>query len=309
MTRPTWPTDRGVRAFRALLQLYPRSFRDRFMEEMVDFFRARRAEQRHRFGARGLVRLWVHLVADIAVNAPLQHVRALRSTSARDLPWASPEYPQETHPMDTLRQDLRYALRTLTRHPAFAIIAGLTLALGIGATTAIFSVVDAVLLRPLPWPDSDRLVMVGGARAGQPTGVAYVDYLDWREQSKAFEDLGVIRGQSVNLTGGETPDRVIGSFVNASVLRLLGARPLQGRLFTNTETEVATKEPVAVLNERVWRTRFGSRVDVIGETLVLNGQPFTVVGIMRPGFAFPRGAELPPGLQFRARTDMWTPRG
>jgi len=202
VTRPTWPTDRGVRAFRALLQLYPRSFRDRFMEEMVDFFRARRAEQRHRFGARGLVRLWVHLVADIAVNAPLQHMRALRSTSARDLPWASPEYPQETHPMDTLRQDLRYALRTLTRHPAFAIIAGLTLALGIGATTAIFSVVDAVLLRPLPWPDSDRLVMVGGARAGQPTGVAYVDYLDWREQSKAFEDLGVIRGQSVNLTGG-----------------------------------------------------------------------------------------------------------
>ena len=299
MTRAAWPADRGERAFRALLLLYPRSFRDRFMEEMLDFFRARRDEQRHRFGARGPLRLWVHLVADIAVNAPLQHVRTLRSTSARDLPWASPEYPQETHPMQTLRQDIRYGLRSFARHPTFTIVAGLTLALGIGATTAIFSVVDAVVLRPLPWPDSNRLVIVYSARAGQTTGgVAYLDYRDWREQSQAFEELGVIRGQSVNLTGGDTPDRVIGSFVTSSVLRLLGATSLQGRLFTNTETEVATREPVAVINERLWRTRFGSRADMLGQTLVLNGQPFTVVGIMRPGFEAPLGTP-----------DVWLPIG
>src|SRR5207237_6989589 len=178
----------------------------------------------------------------------------------RELPWASPDYPHETHPMDALRQDIRYALRTLLRHPAFALVACVTLALGIGANTAIFSVVDAVLLRPLPWPDSDRLVVVYGARGDQRTGgVAYLDYRDWREQSKSFAELGVIRGQSVNLTGGDTPDRVIGSFITASTFRLLGAAPLQGRLFTNSETEVATKEPVAVINESVWRTRFGSR--------------------------------------------------
>jgi putative ABC transport system permease protein len=287
MTRSALPSDRdrGERAFRALLHLYPRSFRDRFMEEMLDFFRARRDEQRHRFGARGLARLWLHLVADIAINAPLQHVRALRSTSAREVPWASPDYPQETHPMDTLRQDIRYALRTLARHPAFAIVAGLTLALGIGANTAIFSVVDAVLLRPLPWPDSDRLVIVYSARGEQRTGgVAYLDYRDWREQSKAFDELGVIRGQSVNLTGGETPDRLIGSFATASTFRLLGASLLKGRLFTNEETEVASKEPVAVISEAMWRTRFGSKPDMVGQTLVLNGQPFIVVGILRPGF-------------------------
>jgi putative ABC transport system permease protein len=300
--RPSDRRDRGERAeraFRVLLRLYPRAFRERFMEEMVEFFRARRAEQRHRFGARGSARLWLHLIADIALNAPLQHLRALRDTSVHDLPWASPEYPPETHPMDTLRQDIRFALRTLARHPAFAVVAGLTLALGIGATTAIFSVVDAVLLRPLPWPDNDRLVIVYGARGEQRTGgVAYLDYRDWREQSKSFEELGVIRGQSVNLTGGESPDRLFGSFATANIFRLLGASAIQGRLFTDAETEIATKEPVAVLNETVWRTRFGSRPDMLGRTMVLNGQPFTVVGILRPGFNAPLGTP-----------DVWLPLG
>ena len=293
--------DPGERVFRALLRLYPRSFRERFMDEMVDFFQARRDEQRHRFGSRGITRLWLHLVADIAVNAPLQHMRELRRplTTARDLPWASPEYPQETHPMEALRQDLRYAFRTLLRRPAFAIVAGLTLALGIGANTAIFSVVDAVLLRPLPWPDNERLVIVYGTRGqNQQGGVVYLDFLDWREQSQSFDELGVIRGQSVNLTGGDTPDRVTGSFVTASTFRMLGASTLQGRLFTDAETEVATKEPVAVVTEPAWRTRFGSRPDLVGSTLILNGQPFTVVGIMRPGYQEPLGTP-----------DVWLPLG
>ena len=291
--------DFGERAFRALLLLYPAPFRRRFVDEMVDFFLARREEQRHRRGVPGVARYWLHLIADVALSAPLQHVRALRFTSARDLPWAAPEYPAETHPMETLKQDVRYALRTLARHPAFAVVAALTLALGIGANTAIFSVVDAVLLRPLPWPNNDRLVIVFSARAEQRTGgVAYLDYRDWREQSKAFDELAVIRGQSVNLTGGETPERVIGSFVTASAFRLLGAGTLQGRLFTDVETEVATREPVAVVNEKVWRSRFGSRPDMLGHTLVLNGQPFTIVGIMKPGFEAPLGTP-----------DVWLPIG
>jgi len=291
--------DIGARAFRALLHLYPRSFRERFEDEMVEFFHARRWEQRQRFGARGHARLWLHLLADMTLNAPRQHLRALRSTSAHDLPWASPDYPTETYPMDTLVQDLRYALRTLARHPAFALVAALTLALGIGATTAIFSVVDAVLLRPLPWPDADRIVIVYGTRGeSRQNGVAYLDFKDWREQSAAFDELGVVRGQSVNLTGGETPDRVFGSFVTASTFRLLGATTLQGRLFTDVETEVATKEPVAVVSETMWRTRFGSRPDLVGQTLVLNGQPFSVIGIMRPGFEAPFGT---PGV--------WLPLG
>jgi putative ABC transport system permease protein len=290
-------SDAGIPAFRTLLRLYPRSFRERFEEEMVDFYRARREEQRHRHGAWGGVRLWAHLVADVALSAPRQHAHA--ATSPRQLPFASPEYPQETYPMDTLRQDIRYALRTLARHPAFAVVAALTLALGIGANTAIYSVVDAVLLRPLPWPDGDRLVMLFRERNGQSQGAnAYLDYKDLREQSKSFAELGVIRGQSINLTGRETPERLIGSFVTASTFRLLGATALQGRLFTDAETEVETREPSAVINEAMWRTRFGSKPDMVGSTLVLNGQPFTVVGIMRPGFSAPYGTP-----------DVWMPIG
>jgi putative ABC transport system permease protein len=289
----------GEWVFRGLLRLYPRAFRDRFLDEMVEFFRDRRDEQRHRNGARGIVRLWLHVVADILVSAPRQHLRALRAASARELPWASPEYPEQTHTMDTLRQDIRYALRTLAQHPAFAVVAALTLALGIGATTAIFSVVDAVLLRPLPWPDAERIVLVYGTRGeGRQGAVVYLDFKDWREQSHAFQDLGVVRGQSVNLTGGDTPDRVFGLFVTASTLRILGATALQGRLFTDAETEVATKEPSAVISETTWRTRFGSRSDMVGQTLMLNGQRFTVVGIMRPGFQAPLGTP-----------DVWLPVG
>lgn len=292
-------SDPGASAFRALLRLYPRAFRDRFEGEMVDFFSARRAEQRHRRGAWGIARLWLHLVADIAFNAPRQHLVALRDTSAGQLPWASPDYPQETHSMDNLRQDLRFALRMLARHPAFAIVAGLTLALGIGATTAIFSVVDAVLLRPLPWPHADQLAVAYTTRGEQRrNGVAYLDFRDWREGTKAFSELGVVRGQSVNLTGGETPERLFGSFVTASTFRLLGASTLQGRLFADPETEIATREPVAVVNETAWRTRFGSKPDMVGSTLVLNGQAFTVVGIMRPGFSAPFGTP-----------DVWLPVG
>lgn len=193
--------------------------------------------------------------------------------------------------MDVLKQDVRFALRSLARHKAFATVATLTLALGIGANTAIFSVVDAVLLRPLPWPDGERLVVIYTARPQNPQGgTAYLDYKDWRDQSASFADMGVIRGQSVNLTGTETPERLIGSFVTASAFRLFGATTTQGRLFTDSETEVATREPSAVISEPLWRTRFGSRPDMLGRTMVLNGQPFTVVGILSPGFTTPQGA-------------------
>jgi putative ABC transport system permease protein len=291
--------DPGVGAFRLLLRLYPRSFRNRFEHEMVEFFRARRNEQRHRRGAWGALRLWTHLVTDVVTSAPREYARAAATeATTRSLPFASPDYPPETQPMDTLRQDIRYALRTLARHPAFTAVAALTLALGIGANTAIFSVVDAVLLQPLPWPESDRLVSIFGLRGDERIGVSYLDFTDLRRETKAFAELGVGRGQSVNLTGGEAPDRLYGMFVTAGTLRLLGASVSQGRLLNDAETEVATKEPSVVINDAMWRTRLGSRPDVVGRTLVLNGEPFTVVGIMRPGFVDPFSTP-----------DVWLPIG
>ena len=278
---------RGERVFRALLGLYPRQFRDRFGEEMVEFYRERRRELVLRQGGWGAARLWLHLVVDVSLSAPVERWRAATTETSDRISWASSDYPQETHPMETLRQDLRYAVRTLARHPGFALISALTLALGIGANTAIFSVVDAVLLRPLPWPDASQLVTLSSTRGGQVGGVVYLDYKDWREQSSSFDALGVFRGQSVNLTGVETPERLTGSFVNADFLRMLGAGASQGRLFTPAETEVATRVPSAVLSDALWRTRFGARPDILGQRLIINGESFTVVGVLRPDFQSP----------------------
>ena len=300
MRSPARPT--AERLFRALLHLYPASFRERFADEMVAFFRERQRESRHRVGLVGPMRLWLHLAADVVLSAPRERLRAARAQLsgdtadstyeefAPDVPWSSPFYPERKYRMDAFRQDLRYAARALINRPGFALVAALTLALGIGANTAIFSVVNAVLLRPLPWPDPERLVMVYGTRGeDRQQGVAYLDFLDWRQQSTSFAELGVIRGQSVNLTGGDTPDRMFGAFTTASTLRMLGAAPAHGRLFTNVETEVATRQPVAVISDAAWRTRFGARPDVVGSTFVLNGQPFTVIGIVRPQFEMPLG--------------------
>jgi predicted permease len=294
----------GERFFRALLIVYPRDFRARFTEEMVEFFRERRMEQ-YRNGPRGAVRLWLHLFADIALNAPSLHIRAALSPSALrplpssfDVPWSSPEYPAETRPMETLLQDIRYAARTLLHRPGFTAVAALTLALGIGATTAIYSVVNAVLVQPLPWPSPDRLVTMTGMREGQQVGSVYLDYLDYRAQNRTFDELGVIRGQSINLTGVETPERLIGTFTTASLFRILGARAEQGRLFADQETEVATKQPVAVVSYGFWQSHYAGSKDVIGKTIVLNGQPFTLIGVLTPNLQGPQGTP-----------DVWMPIG
>jgi putative ABC transport system permease protein len=300
------PRDLGERVFCALLLLYPRAFRARFSDEMLAFFRARRTEARHRPGTTGTLRLWRHLVVDVLLSAPVEHFRAVASGSDEslgespvDVPWSSPFYLDREESMDALRQDLRFALRTLRARPAFTLIAVLTLALGIGATTAIFSVVNAVLLRPLPWPQPDRVVLVWGTRGPvRQNGVVYLDYLDWQNQSRSFDALAVMRGQSVNLTGGDQPERVIGSFVTANLFGILGATPAQGRFFTEDETRAGIRAPLAVITDDFWHTRFGGRPDMIGHTLVLNGVPFTVVGITRPGVTAPLGTP-----------DVWMPIG
>ena len=182
--------------------------------------------------------------------------------------------------MDILFQDLRFAARGLMRRPAFAVVAAATIALGIGANAAIFSVVDAVLIRPLPYDQPDRLTLVWGTQGAQTNqGVVYADYVDWRRLNHTFADLGAFRGQSVNLTGSDTPDRLVGAFVDAGFLRAVGAKLERGRLFSEAETEVATKSPVAIISHETWVTRFGSDPALLGKPLTINGTVFTVVGI------------------------------
>jgi predicted permease len=187
--------------------------------------------------------------------------------------------------VDSLMLDLRYAVRTLTKSPGFTLIAILTLALGIGANTAIFSVVSAVLLRPLPYPDADRIVLVWSSRGAQPqTLMSIPAFHDWAARNHTFEAMGIARMQSVNLTGNDAPDRLTGNFVTASTLRILGAHAALGRLFTPEETTEGTGQPVAVLSFATWRARFGGDPQIVGRTLVLNGRPHVVIGVTDSSF-------------------------
>jgi putative ABC transport system permease protein len=188
--------------------------------------------------------------------------------------------------MDKLLQDLRYAVRTLVERPGFAVVAALTIALGVGGTTAMFSVVDAALLRPLPFADPGRLVMVWASLPGAPQSAAsWPEFVDWREQSRSFADMAVWRGQSINLTGTGEPERLIGAFVSDRFFPLLGARIHLGRGFTPDETDPASVKPVAILSYGLWQRRFGGDAAMLGRTLLLNGQSHTVVGVLGPEFA------------------------
>ncbi|MDB4878427.1 MAG: hypothetical protein JWM41_4873 [Gemmatimonadetes bacterium] len=273
-----------LRSYRAAMLIYPQSFRARFGDEMAELAAERIARAR-RSGRVAVGREAAALLIDLVRTAPAEWSYAARA----ERPAAVHATPRDN--MDIVIQDLRFAVRGLLRRPAFTVVAALTLALGIGANTAIFSVVNAILIRPIPYPNGDRMVTIWGVQGTQgQNGVVYADYLEWRAQNRTFEDMGAYRGQSVNLTGGDTPDRVFGMFVDASFLRLVGATPIQGRVFTDAETQIATKAPVAVITAETWQSRFGSDRAIIGRTLVLNGQPHTVVGVTRPHVQTPFGA-------------------
>lgn len=275
------------RIYAAAMLIFPRAFRSRFGREMRDMAQDRMAEARLRGRAAAFIES-TRLLADIAATAPSAWTILRRERTSYVAPATVP-YPRDH--MDVLTQDLRFAFRGLLRRPAFTIVAVLTLALGIGATTAIFSVVNAVLIRALPYPDPDRLVMlwsVQGSQHGQP--VAYLDYHDWRARTHSFVDMGVMRGQSLNLTGGDAPDRVTGSFVSASLFRVTGTKMARGRSFTDAETELASKAPVAIVQYETWRTRFAGDSSLVGKSLILNGTAFTVVGVTAPNSQIPYGA-------------------
>jgi predicted permease len=183
--------------------------------------------------------------------------------------------------------DLRYAARKLRKSPAFTITTVLTLALGIGANTAIFSVVDSVLLRPMPWPDADRLVRIKQTDGGAGDAASPPDLADYRTGTKTFADFALIENAALNLTApGESPERLNGGRVSASWFSLLGTPALRGRTFTAGEDQEGAPK-VAVISERLWRSRFGSDEHVIGRELSLNGEHFTVVGVVAADNQYP----------------------
>jgi putative ABC transport system permease protein len=184
--------------------------------------------------------------------------------------------------------DARYGVRMLLKAPAFTLVAVLTLALGIGANTAIFSVVNALLLQPLPLPDSDRL-FAGSARdaQGRPAWFSYADFEDLRGTATLLEGYSAFVGQSVNLTGRDEPQRVRGGFVSDNFFELVGVQPAMGRGFVPGKDDVEGAENVCVVQHETWRGVFGADAGLLGSSIVLNNEPFTVVGILPQGFRFP----------------------
>jgi putative ABC transport system permease protein len=187
--------------------------------------------------------------------------------------------------MNTFLQDLRFALRTLARAPGFTAIAVLTLALGIGANTAIFSAVDAVLLKPLPYPESDRLVQIRstGFVDGVRFGVSFPDLGDLRALSHDFTGVGALSTRRYNLTGAGDPREVQGASITADVFAVLQVRPEIGRGFTDADE----RTPLALLSHGLWVTSFGRDPAILGKSVSLDGRSFTVVGVMPAGFQFP----------------------
>ncbi|HEY5414037.1 MAG TPA: ABC transporter permease [Gemmatimonadaceae bacterium] len=191
-------------------------------------------------------------------------------------------------------QDIRYAVRKLSRTPGFTTIAAFTLALAIGATTAIFSVIDGVLLKPLPFRDPQRVVRVTNLRDGNRMVSSVPDFLDIRAQSKSYASLAALDNQAMNLTGGSEPERISAARVGATFWSLLGVTPQVGRGFAPNEDSQSAARTV-VLSDGLWKRRFGGDRRIVGKTIALDGNSFTVIGVAPPGFSFPD------------RPDVWIP--
>jgi putative ABC transport system permease protein len=192
--------------------------------------------------------------------------------------------------LDSVGGDVTFALRSLRRAPAFALVAIITLALGIGATSAIFSVVSAVLLRPLPFANADRIVHIGEHTRGEPRRTATTstpNYEDWRRTSRSFAAIGIYDGWSPVLTGRGDPVRLSASDVSASVFDVLGIVPVLGRPILPSDNQRGAP-PVILLSNGLWQERFGASPDAVGQTITLQGRPMTIVGVLPPGLRLPR---------------------
>jgi putative ABC transport system permease protein len=215
--------------------------------------------------------------------------------------------------METLFQDLRYGLRVLLKRPGFTAVAVAALALGIGANSAIFSVVNGVVLRALPYKDPGRLTMVWSRRPLLQTQagssefpVSAADFIDWRDQNQSFEQIAAFHSQAFNITGAGEPEYLGGVRASASLFSLLGVEARLGRTFT-AEEDQSGADRVVIISHGLWQRRFGSDRNIIGQKITLNDEAYTVVGVTPPGFQFPRKGEMPAGYQFPRQADIYTP--
>jgi len=270
----------GDRLFRLLVRMLPEEFRAGYGDDMEAAFRAERREARagRRWGS--LARLWFATAADIARHAPREHLAVLR-------------------------RDVTFAVRVMAARPAHATAAVLTLAIGVGASVAMFAVVDAVLLAPLPYHEPDRLVTIAETEAGaDPSNVGYLTFLDLRDRSRLFESMAAASASTATLTGsGLDAERVNAVRASRTYFDLLGIPPALGRTFTEVEDRPGAARRVVILADSLWRRRFAADPDVVGRAIEIAGIPYMVVGVMPSSFDDLIARRMYNGAE------LWTPLG
>src|SRR5579864_783030 len=186
--------------------------------------------------------------------------------------------------MGTFFYDIRFGLRTLAKNPGFAAIAILTLALGIGANTALFSVVSGVLLNPLPFPQANQIVVIGENKANFVNGsVSYPNFQDWQKENRTFSSIAVYRPRQFSLTGIGDAEQIRGQFISSDYFSLLGVSPVIGRTFVAGEDEIG-RAPIAVISEELWKRKFGGTADAVGKSVTLDGKDYSIVGVIPARF-------------------------
>ena len=277
--------------FRALLLLLPASHRGRYRVDLEAAFRACVERERQRLGRAGPLYAWSRLIIDSIAAGVALRLDERRATRLDHL--AVPERSRQENFMNRLIQDIIYGARIVRRAPVFSAVVILTLALAIAATTSVFGVLDAVLLRRLPFRDADRLVIlyqgIGQAIEG-PVGFSPPDYLAMVDRATSYESIAAFQNREYELSGVDVPERIMAARALASLFDVLGIAPALGAAYTRDDDE--GRRPVAVISDALWRRKFSQDPAVIGRAVVLDRQPYTIVGVMPRDFVFPRRGPL-----------------
>ena len=303
---PNGATRMGDAVVRVLMRFYPPAFRRKYEHEILQLVRATQLERARSGGTRSAFAFWLAIAIDLVVAAFRERVVALRDwhrdrhrRKRERMHGTSDGYSTQGDGMGTLAQDVRYAWRTIRRSPGFALVVVVSLALGIGANTLIYSVVDGIVLRPFPYPNADRLVSIGVTYPAMDSERRFVEtisppeYNDIRNGVRSLEKVFAFDLGNRNISGGDQPERVFTGFIWGDPMASVGVRPILGRSFRPEET-TTRGEPIAVISHRIWQSRFGGDSAIIGRTIRVNGQATEVVGVMPPGFLL-------------IGTDLWLP--
>ncbi len=290
-----------VRFLVTALSLFPRAFRQLYGAEMAEVFAERYHDVRERRGRWGAVLLFGRTLRDIIASATLEHARRVgrgrKPAAAMNLPTHPTRYRASNDMANSLITDTKYAVRSLWKKPGFSTVAIATLALGIGANTAIFSVVNEVLLRPLPYDNSDELVRIWSHNSGEGRDRYYtspLSFTNWSDGIEALTDIAGAWAREVTLTDDEqTAVRLHTMSTTTNWFSVLGLSPILGRTFNEDDGAWDAEFQIALLSYRLWQGRYGGDRSVIDRVVQVEGQPALIVGVM------PRGTEYP------ENTDLW----